>query len=148
MTDLLAVLFIKFLYFTPIGYILDLISLDEGKRTPGIYLKIPRNEPMMAYIKPNPTGRERVEWFINGLLLLLQSVYILNQRPIRYHNLVDELAFSYALMAFIFGFVSLVVAVFPNFPLNLRFKFLRISILEIMFVLVLIACVAIMYIKL
>lgn len=103
---------LRLLYLTPFGYMLSALSLIQGERTWGIYISLERYSPIRAYIKQKPTSGERINWFINGLFLLAEGwVVAINE-------IAGDIGGVFAWLAFIFGSVSLVSAIFPRFPWN------------------------------
>ncbi len=135
MKDSLKKILIQLLYLTPIGYLLKLFKLQTGEYTPGLYIELSRDYPILAYIKNNPTYNERINWLVNGFLLLLQGVFIIIK------NFGEDLGFTYAWIALIFGIVSTISSVFPKFNWNNPFLFRKITILELLVVISLIMSV-------
>ncbi len=99
---------ISLLYFTPIGYLLKLISLNTGKTTPGVFVKMTRHEPVTVVVIKNATISDRVHWFINGTLLLTQAFYVVN------YQIGGDFGGAYTYTALIFGIVNIISAFFPT----------------------------------
>lgn len=108
-------LILRLLYLTPIGYLLSLLFLMKGERTPGIYVVLERYSPVSAKVKKNPTFFERINWFINGFFLLTEAWLAFKYAP---ESGLEEWVGSFAFVAFIFGAVSLVSAIFPRISWN------------------------------
>ena len=106
---------LRLLYLTPFGYLLSTLSLLQGEKTKGIYIDLKRYSPIRAQVKQKPTFNERLNWFINGVFLLGQGLLVLIKQ------IAGDIGGAYALVAFIFGVVSLVSAIFPSFPWNKKF---------------------------
>lgn len=102
----------KCLYLTPVGYLLSLFNLISGEATPGVYVYLPRDELVRVFIKKNPTVNDRVNWFVNGELMIIQAATLLHR------NLGGKWGGAYAWVATIFGVVSAVSAIFPSFNWN------------------------------
>lgn len=132
MKHLLQQIFQKFLYLTPIGYILSLLALQTGEKTPGVYVELSRDMPIKAHIKQNPLFTDRLGWFLNGTSLFLQAFFVLNQEIADINIIV-----VYAWISLVFGVVSLVSAFFPQFEWNKGFTFIRITSLEVIVILLL-----------
>lgn len=102
-------IFITLLYLTPIGYLLSLFRLYSGERTPGVYVYLPENMPPAVIVKENPLFNDRAQWFFNGLFLVFQVFVIIH------NNLSGTVGQAYSWMAFVFGVVNVVSAIFPTF---------------------------------
>jgi hypothetical protein len=103
---------LRLLYLTPFGYLLSILSLLQGEKTKGIDIDLKRYSPIRTQIKQKPTFNERLNWFINGIFLLTQGWFVLLKQ------IAGDIGGAFALVAFIFGAVSLVAAIFPSFPWN------------------------------
>lgn len=108
-----------------------LVALQSGEWTPGVYIVLRRYELVMAYIKPNPVFTDRVQWFFSGAFLLLQAFYAFKLRYI------GSFMAAYEWIASVFGVVCLVSAFFPKFGWNKRLGIFKITILEIILVVLL-----------
>lgn len=106
---------LRLLYLTPFGYLLSTLSLLQGEKTKGIYINLKQYSPIRAHVKQKPTFNERLNWFINGVFLLAQGWFVLIKQ------IAGDIGEAFALVAFIFGVVSLVAAIFPSFPWNKKF---------------------------
>ena len=103
---------LQLLYLTPFGYLLSSYSLIQGKRTPGIFISLESYSPIRAFTKEKPTFRERTGWFINGIILLIEGIFV------QFYEIAGDIGGGFAFLAFIFGLVSLVSAIFPRAPWN------------------------------
>jgi len=129
-------IFITLLYLTPIGYLLILFKLYSGERTPGVYVDLPRDEPIKVFVKENPLIKDRIHWLFNGVALIVQASIIF------YQNLGGDLGHTYAWIASIFGVVNTVSAFFPTLNWNGKlFKVVNISVIWILVILFLILTV-------
>ncbi|MCL5784830.1 MAG: hypothetical protein M1142_05785 [Patescibacteria group bacterium] len=113
------------LYLTPIGYILNLFALQTGKMTPGVYVSMQRETPILAHIKQNPLFKDRAQWLVDGIFLVSQGLLVLQQK-------LGNIFTAYGWVALVFGIVNFVSAFFPKFDWNKRLGVLRVSILEIL----------------
>lgn len=102
------------LYLTPVGFMLTSTSLLEGKNTSGIHVSLGVSSPARATVKPNPTIKDRVIWFGSGVILLVEACFI------AVNEIGEDFGGAYAMIAFIFGVVSLISSLFPRFPWNRR----------------------------
>ncbi len=103
------------LYLTPIGYVLSILDLYSGEKTPGVYVYLSGdqpNKPMQVFVKKNPLVLERVHWFINGISLILQAFTVV------YKNIGGNWGLYYVWVASIFGFVNLISSFLPTFNWN------------------------------
>ncbi len=124
---------IYILYLTPFGYLLSMISILSGERTPGVYVHLAEKDPVLAFIKPNPTLYERLKWFFSGMVLTGQAYYIIR------NEIGDNWGGSYALVAAIFGLTSLISAIFPHIKWNKNMsRQFRLSLIWILFIVILI----------
>lgn len=105
---------LRLLYLTPIGYILSFVSLTEGEKVSGISVTLERYSPIKATVKTSPTLNDRLNWFINSLILLIQGWFII----IRDRNTVSDFGGGYAMASIIFGLVCLISALFPHIQWN------------------------------
>jgi len=136
MRKILNEIVITLLYLTPIGYLLSLLKLYSGERTPGVYVYLPRDKPIQVFVKDNPVFTDRIHWFINGASLLIQAFLIIQK------NLGGDWGHTYAWIASIFGVVNAVSAFFPTFNWNGNlFKAIKIPIIWILVILLLILTV-------
>lgn len=101
---------LRLLYLTPFGYLLGTLSLFQGERTKGIGIDLKRYYPIKAHIKQMPTLNERLNWFVNGAFLLAEGWFVLAKQ------IAGDIGGVFALVAFIFGSVSLISAIYPSFP--------------------------------
>lgn len=114
----------RLLYLTPIGYLISYLYLKLGKRTPGIFIDL---DTLATLIKKDFTGRERIGWFVNGMVLLAESwiafSIFLDKNIIFYfgENFAAWISASILLFGFaaaVYGFVSIVSGFFPTFSWN------------------------------
>lgn len=105
-------IFLILLYLTPFGYIIDLLQLLSGKKTTGITLKIGPKTPVSARVNKKFTGKDRLNWFFQGLFLLSQALYIFTRKEI------SDISGAYGLMCLVFGSVSLISGIFPKMNWN------------------------------
>ena len=103
---------LRLLYLTPLGYLISSINLLNNKVVKGINIDISKYSPIRVSTNPKPNIQLRLNWFINGLLLLIQGFYIL------LNNIGGDMGGGYALLSFIFGGVSLISSVFPQIQWN------------------------------
>jgi len=68
---------LRLLYLTPFGYLLSTLSLLQGEKIKGITIDLKRYSPIRAYVKQKPTFNERLNWFINGIFLLVEGWFVL-----------------------------------------------------------------------
>lgn len=109
---------IKLLYLTPIGYILGMLSLLEGKSHRGLkIIPFPKDIPIVS-VEGKPSFQDRVSWFTNGVILIFQGWFAL-QFLLKY-GVLEEFISWYGALAFLFGFITLVSTLFPKFPWNKR----------------------------
>lgn len=106
---------LRLLYLTPFGYLLSTLSLLQGERIKGINIDLKRYSPIRAQVKQKPTFNERLNWLINGVFLLAQGWFVFIKQ------IAGDIGGAFALVAFIFGVVSLVSAFFPSLPWNKKF---------------------------
>ena len=133
---ILKEIFITLLYLTPIGYLLSLFKLYSGERTPGVYVYLPRDEPIKVFVKENPLITDRIHWLFNGGFLIVQASIIIH------NNLGGDWGHTYAWIALIFGVVNTVSAIFPTFNWNGKlFKVVNISTIWVLVILFLILAV-------
>lgn len=111
-------IFLRLLYLTPVGYFLSLLSLVKGESTPGVYVVLEKYSPIEALVKENPTAKERMDWLINGMVLLLGFWFVSISGIPAERNIIGDFAATYAWMSLVFGVVSTVSAFFPKFPWN------------------------------
>lgn len=103
---------LRLLYLTPFGYLLSTIYLLSGEESKGIYLELERNLPVRAIIKKKPTLSERIDWLVNAVFLLVQGYFVL------YYEIAGEIGGGFAIVAIIFGLVSLISAIAPGISWN------------------------------
>lgn len=103
---------LRILYLTPIGYLLSLFSLLTGEKTKGIYVVLENQLPIWANIKQNPTSKERISWFVNGIVLLAEGFLVL------IYQIASDFGGVFAIVAIIFGLTSMVAALFPRVSFN------------------------------
>jgi hypothetical protein len=103
---------ITLLFLTPIGYLMKLFNILSGEVTPGVYLSLETDEPIEAVIKKNPQVHDRIQWFINGVVLLIQSIYVFSI------DIFDEIGGSYAWIAFLYATINIISALFPKLDWN------------------------------
>jgi len=133
---ILKEILITLLYLTPIGYLLSLFKLYSGERTPGVYVYLPRDEPIRVFVKENPLAADRIHWLFNGGSLITQALIIIHK------NLGGDWGHSYAWIALIFGVVNTVSSIFPSFNWNGKlFNVINISVIWILVILFLILTV-------
>ena len=121
---------LRLIYLTPIGYILSLLSLISGDKTPGIYIEL---TPFWVFVKKDYLARDRFNWFFNGTILISQAFFVI------FNSLGGNLGGAYAWIALTFGFVNITTAIHPKFNWNERiFKFLDITPIVILIILFLI----------
>lgn len=126
-------IFITLLYLTPIGYLLSLLELYSGERTPGVYVCLPRDKPIRVFVKENPLVADRTHWLVNGSSLIAQASIII------YKDLGGSWGHTYAWIALVFGAVNMVSAIFPTFNWNGRlFKVVNIPAIWVLVILLLI----------
>lgn len=70
------------------------------------------NEPSSVEIKKSRSFTDRLYWLFNGAALIGQTWFILS------HSIEDNFAGAYAILATIFGSISVVSAFYPRFPWN------------------------------
>jgi hypothetical protein len=114
-------LFLRLLYLTPVGYFLDSIHILEGRKTPGLYVEFSRYSPFRAFITKNPTIDERINWSINGIILLAQGGFVLVKIWENTRGLFASLSLIFVIVSFVFGLVSLISALFPKIRWNKYF---------------------------
>ena len=102
----------RFLYLTPVGYLLSTVSLLSGDAIKGVNINLKRYSPIGVRVKKLPTPNERANWFVNSAVLLFQGWYIIS------HNLGGDVGGGYAFVAFIYGGVSLISAIYPKVQWN------------------------------
>lgn len=105
---------VRLFYLTPIGYFLSTLDLLSGERIKGINIDLESYSPIRAKAKNNPTATERFNWLVNGIFLLGEGVFVI------YNNIAGDLGGGFALVAIIFGTVSLITAIFPRVSWNKR----------------------------
>ena len=66
----------------------------------------------------NPSKKERLDWFINGIFLLAEG-WFANVVATK-SDMKDHPAGGFAFIAFIYGLVSLVSAIYPRISWNKR----------------------------
>lgn len=125
MKSIIQEIFLRLLYLTPTGYLLSLLTLQTGKQTPGVYITLQRYTPILAYIKPNPLILDRVQWLFNGISLILQALVVFSQK---FGNIFSV----YGWIALLYGIVNFISAVFPKFDWNKKLGVLRVTIIEIL----------------
>lgn len=103
---------LRLLYLTPLGYFLSTLSLLQGEKFKGIQIDLKRYSPINVQVVKNPTTKERCNWFINGIFLLIEGWFVLIK------EIAGDIGGGFVLVAFIFGFISLISAIFPRFPWN------------------------------
>lgn len=107
---------IKALYFTPVGYVLGLLSLLDGGNIQGLKITPFRKDMPLVTIKENPTTKDRLTWFFSGAFLVAQGwftiEFFLRQR------ILEQFTFWYAALAFLFGIIAIFSAIFPRFFWN------------------------------
>ncbi len=118
-TALIKTLLLKLLFLTPLGYILSLFSLLNANETNefGVKIYFPKTsrESLSITVVQNPTFVNRMNWFGNGIILLTQSfIAVSNDLP----STIGKVGTYYIVMCFIFGFVQLLIAIWPNIDWN------------------------------
>lgn len=103
---------LRLLYLTPAGYLISTASLLQGEKITGISLVLERYSPVRVKTKRQPSFNERVDWFVNGVFLIIEGWFVL------FNNIAGDIGGVFALVAFIFGLVSLISALFPRLPWN------------------------------
>jgi hypothetical protein len=121
--SLLKTLFIKLLYLTPFGYMIDVINLlDKNnalKNNKGVSFSFDQDKNIgEVEIDQNPTTKIRWYWVFNGLVLLLQSVIAVRYGLYLNSEDLAQWPMMYAFFAAMTGIVSLVSAVYPHMPWN------------------------------
>lgn len=108
---------LRLLYLTPFGYFLSTLSLLQGKKIKGIQIDLERYSPINAHAAKNPTFDERLNWFVNGIFLLVEGWFVLVKQ------IAGDIGGGFVLVAFIFGVVSLISALYPSILWNRKVKF-------------------------
>jgi len=108
---------LRLLYLTPFGYFLSTISLLQGEKIKGIQIDLERYSPINAHVTKNPMFNERLNWFINGIFLLAEGWFVLVKQ------IAGDIGGGFALVAIIFGTVSLISAIYPGIQWNRKVKF-------------------------
>jgi hypothetical protein len=99
---------LRLLYFTPFGYLLSSVLLLSGDRIKGLKVNLSRYSPIRAEVKVKPNANMRINWFFNAIILFIQSFYVLS------NNIAGDIGGGYALLAIIFGGISMVSAIYPK----------------------------------
>lgn len=103
---------IRLLYLTPIGYLLSIVSFLQGETIKGIAVDLKRYSPIRVNVKQYPKHAERFAWLVNSIFLFAEGWIVLT------NQIAGTVGGAFALMAFLFGGVSVVSAIFPRFPWN------------------------------
>lgn len=107
---------IRVLYMTPIGYILGLFSFLDGGNLQGLKIVPFRKDVPIVTMKENPSLKDRLTWFINGVLLFIQGWFTVEF--LLKNRILEQFTSWYAVLAFLFGFIAIFSAIFPRFPWN------------------------------
>lgn len=99
---------------TPFGYLLSTLSLLQGGKIKGIQVNLGSYSPISVQITKAPTLSDRLNWFVNGILLLVEGWFVLVKQ------IAGDVGGVFALLAFVFGVVCLISAIYPGFPWNRR----------------------------
>lgn len=106
---------IRILYFTPFGYLLESIFLLSGEKTPGILIDLGINSPFGVVIKKKPSSRDRINWFLNSIVLFAQSWGVFKYASRGVNNSLEA---TYISLSVAFGLVCLLASVFPSIRWN------------------------------
>lgn len=109
-------LFVRLIYLTPIGHILSLLTFLAVQKKEGVNVQLSRHSPIRANIKDNPTTTERINWFINGLVIFFESYFLISKEWTD-NNLVGAIVF----VSVISALINVVAAIFPNAKFNKDF---------------------------
>jgi len=108
----IQIIILRLIYLTPFGYILKALSLQQKSKDSGVYVQLNQYLPMRAEVKKNPTINERLNWFVNGVAMLVQGYFVILK------EIGGDLGGTYAIIAIIFGGVNLISAIFPKISWN------------------------------
>ena len=117
LSDNLLKIFIRLVYLTPIGIFINLFYLIPGKRLPGILI----GYNFSVFIKENPTIKDRIGWFINGVFILSEGWYFLKIMNYYLGNTMAETVISMTHLVLLFGLTALIAFVscfYPRFNWN------------------------------
>lgn len=122
-------IFLNLIYLTPAGYLLSLLGLSSGEKTPGVHVQLSHNQPTIALVKKKPRAKDRVHWLLNGAALATQAAFII------YQDRGGSWGHIYAWIASIFGTVNITSAIIPKFDWQRRLPGpIRISAVELLVV--------------
>lgn len=96
---------------------------------------LPERAVIKVYVKRNPLFQDKLNWLLNGSILIFQGFYIF------LNKIGGDLGVTYSWLALVFGFVSFLSALFPSFNWNGRKKIIKLSFIEIVVIVSLIISV-------
>ena len=104
----------RLLCLTPIGYFIASFNLMAwGEK--GIYVEMGASTPFRVSLdNQQPTKRERLDWFINGIFLLAEGYFAI----VISNSDIDHPAGAFVFPAVIYGLVSITSAVYPRISWN------------------------------
>lgn len=107
----------QILMLTPFSFIYRGAILPEKLRKEGVEVENLfgkyRDKPLIL-VKKEVTLRQRLTWLVMGLIFLGESYFIFSSERLR----DSDIAGSYAFLSIIYGFILVVIALFPKIDLN------------------------------
>ncbi len=107
---------VRLIYLTPIGHILSLLALLFIQKKQGVNVQLSKNSPIRANVKENPTTTERINWFINGLVIFSESYFLIANKWTDV-DFIGAVVFVFVISAL----VNVVAAIFPSAKFNKEF---------------------------
>lgn len=103
--------------FTPLGFIYRTAILPEDLREEGVEVENLfgkyKDKPLIL-VKKEVTLKQRFTWFVMGITFLGESYFIFRNESLR----ENDFAGAFAFLSTIYGFILVVVGIFPNLDLN------------------------------
>lgn len=107
---------------TPFGYFWGYAQLMNHNKIDEIGLQIQfpntsENKDLKVFVKANPSYSDRFNWFLDGLGLNFQAIYLVLFHP-ELFNGKGNIATYYCAACVMFGFTQIAVAIFPKMNWN------------------------------